>query len=141
MESPASKSVRERLQRLALIFYAVFLVIVSLLPSDNLPKIPDWSDLFSPDKAAHFGVYAFFAVLLSAELYPRSSTKGILYAILLASAFGALIEILQGISGLGRQADFIDMAANGLGACLGGLLFWAAHKLYKSVFPPGKAQQ
>lgn len=126
-------------QRLALLLYTVFLTAVSLLPSGQLPGIPNWSNLFSPDKVAHFGAYAIFALLLSLELYPRYFSRGIVYAILTAALFGALMEVLQGVSGLGREADYVDMAANSLGTLLGALLFLLGHQFYKWAFPPGKA--
>ena len=96
-----------------------------------MPRIPNWSDLFSPDKVAHFGAYAIFALLLSVELYPRFSGKGIVYAVLAAAGFGALMEVLQGLTGLGREADPVDMVANLLGALLGAVTFWLCLQLYK----------
>ena len=128
-----------RLQWLALILYTALLTVTSLVPSGRLPTIPDWSDLFSPDKVAHFGAYAILAVLLSLRLYPRYAGRGILAAILIAACIGALLEVLQGLTGLGRQADYVDMVANLLGATIGGLLFAGSYKLYKSAFPTGRA--
>lgn len=37
-----------------------------------------------------------------------------------AVAFGALMEVLQGLAATGRQADPVDMVANLMGALLGG---------------------
>lgn len=39
------------------------------------------------------------------------------------SAFGVLLELLQGVSGTGRSYDPVDMAANTLGALLGGAAY------------------
>ncbi len=139
MESERASSTRKRRwQRLVIVLYAVALSAVSLLPTEKLPAIPNWSDLFSPDKIAHFGAYALFTLLLSFELVPRFGGRGLLYAVLLAAAFGALMELLQGAMGVGREADYVDMVANLLGALLGGLFFWLANKLYTQVFPSRK---
>ena len=114
---------------------------MSLLPSKSLPKIPNWSDLFSPDKVAHFGAYAIFAVLLSLPLYARYNFRGILAAVVASASFGALMEFLQGVSGMGRDADYVDMVANLLGAILGGLLFLLATKFTTTAFPTGRAYE
>lgn len=115
--------------------YAVLLALVSLLPGSRLPTIPDWSRLFSPDKVAHFGAYALFALLLSACTSERGRIGNTVYAVLAAAAYGALLEVLQGIAGTGRSYDPVDMAANALGAMLGGvvwLLFLSLKKFLRS---------
>lgn len=110
-----------------------------MLPSSGLPKIPDWTELFSPDKVAHFGAYAIFALLLSLELYQIYSRRGIAYSIFVAAAFGALMEVLQGLTGLGREADYVDMVANLIGAVVGGLVFWLALLLYTKAYSAERA--
>lgn len=49
------------------------------------------------------------------------------------------MEVLQGVSGLGREADYVDMVANTLGALLGGLFFLLGCQCYKWAFPSGIA--
>ena len=49
------------------------------------------------------------------------------------------MEVLQGVSGMGRAFDPVDMVANTIGALIGGLAFLLFHKLYKLAFPAGKA--
>jgi len=111
--------------------YALFLLVVSVLPGNNLPTVPDWFALFGPDKVAHFGAYGVFALLLSVTLSERRTKWPIAKSVLLAALYGALMEILQGISGTGRQFDPVDMVANLLGAILGGLAY-AAYTKFKS---------
>ena len=113
-----------------MVAYGLLLAFVSLAPGSQLPKIPDWSNLFSPDKVAHFGAYAIFALLLSV-LYSERGTRGILIAIFIAAAFGTLMEFLQAVAGTGRSFDPVDMAANLMGALLGGLLFFL-YQLFKN---------
>lgn len=88
-----------------------------------MPTVPDWFSLFSPDKITHFGAYGVFALLLSACLRAHAARRPALWAVLFASAYGVLMEILQGVSGTGRSYDPVDMVANLLGALLGGVVF------------------
>ena len=113
--------------------YAALVALASLLPGNRLPTIPDWSRLFSPDKVAHFGVYAIFALLLSVCFSERGKTRTTVIAFSVAAGFGALMEILQGISGTGRQADVVDMVANALGALLG-IAIWLLLQQLKNWF-------
>ena len=136
IKSPSASNPRlRRLQRWALLAYGALLLLTSLLPSNRLPRIPDWSDLFSPDKVAHFLAYGIFALLLSLDFRARYGKRAALYAILFAAAFGALIEVLQGVMNLGREMDAVDMVANSLGALLGGGLFALLTKLYNTASP------
>jgi len=59
--------------------------------------------------------------------------RAVLLAIFIAASFGALMEILQGISGTGRHFDPVDMVANLLGAILGGLVFYLFSLLRKKT--------
>jgi len=109
--------------------YAAFLLVVSVLPGSNLPSIPDWNLLFAPDKVAHFGAYGVFALLLSAALTGSRIKRVIPAAVFVAALFGVLMEILQSVSGTGRQFDVVDMVANLIGAVLGGTIYYFLLKL------------
>lgn len=126
------------MQRLVLAAYTLFLLVVSLLPGGNLPSVPDWFSLFSPDKVAHFGAYGVFALLLSVSFAKHQTQRAVFYAIFIAAGYGCLMEILQGISGTGRHFDPVDMVANLLGAILGGLIFCLFKLLNKK--PPATAE-
>ena len=97
--------------------------------------------MFSPDKVAHFIAYGIFALLLSFDFRPRYGKRAVPYAILFAASFGALVEVLQGVMGLGRDMDPVDMVANALGALLGGGLFALVTKLYNTAFPSREATE
>lgn len=113
--------------------YAAFLLIVSLLPDGNLPSVPNWFSLFSPDKVAHFGAYGLFALLLSVSFSKSRIKRVVLYAVSVAAVYGVVMEILQGISGTGRHFDLVDMVANLLGAILGGFVYYLFTQLRKKT--------
>ena len=112
-----------RLQRYVTAGYALLLAYLSLSPGQRIPGILDWSELFSPDKVAHFGAYAVFTVLLTSSLGRMGYWQRVGLATVTAATFGALMEILQGVSGTGREYDPVDMVANLLGALLGAALY------------------
>ncbi|SEP85369.1 VanZ family protein [Neolewinella agarilytica] len=139
-KSEASSLNNRRLQRFAAVAYGLLLAYVSLAPGTKLPAIPDWSTLFSPDKVAHFGAYAIFALLLSV-LYSERGAKGILFAVFIAAAYGTLMEFLQAVAGTGRSFDPVDMVANLLGAILGGLLFFLFYYFKNKISAPAEINE
>ncbi|MCX8210155.1 MAG: VanZ family protein [Lewinella sp.] len=129
----ASSSRKQRIQWFASGAYALFLLVVSLLPGRSMPSIPNWFSLFSPDKVAHFGAYGLFALLLSAVFSESRIKRAIPCAVSVTAIYGIVMEILQGISGTGRQFDLVDMVANFLGAILGGLAYYLFTLLRKKT--------
>lgn len=129
--SAASVEVNRRISRLLAVCYGILLALVSLLPGNQLPTIPDWSRLFSPDKVTHFGAYALFALLLSVCFSERGKIQNTVKAVLFATTFGAFLEVLQAFAGTGRSFDPVDMIANGIGALLGGVLITVFYQLKK----------
>jgi VanZ family protein len=81
----------------------------SLAPTDDVPL----SHAFS-DKVLHFAAYALLGV--AAALAQR--TPRIVLSVVLLSAFGLLIEILQGMTDY-RSFDLRDLVADMLGAAVG----------------------
>jgi len=82
------------------VFWAAFTFtfISALLPSQHVIHIFKW------DKAEHF--LAFYVLAgLAVAAFPRGSLFVIAVAL---SAFGALIELVQGLSFVGRDRDFQD---------------------------------
>lgn len=52
----------------------------------------------------------------------------------LASFYGILIEITQGLLPTGRSVSALDAAANIIGAVIGAFLSLTAHPLLRSIF-------
>ncbi len=138
--SPIASGLRDRrVQRYVCLAYALLLVYVSLAPGQRIPGIFDWGRLFSPDKVAHFGAYAIFAVLLSFSIGGFSVQNRAATAAVFAALFGALMEVLQGIAGTGREFDPVDMVANLIGALLGGGVFVLLQYLVNKYFTTVKS--
>jgi hypothetical protein len=105
------------LARLAFFAALIFTFVMAVIPPAHAVHWVPW------DKAQHF--MAFYALTgLAAAAFPR--TQLLLIALLL-SAFGALIEVVQGLSFVNRDRDFWDWVADSIAitaALLPMLLVW-----------------
>ena len=100
--------------------WSAALLTVCLLPGSSLPEDP----VAHADKIFHAGAFALLALLLArglgkqtAFVWPRR--HAVACAIVFASAFGALIELLQETVAVNRSADLMDWAADTAGALAG----------------------
>jgi hypothetical protein len=88
------------------VFWAAFTFtfVCAVLPSQHVVHIFMW------DKAEHF--LAFYVLTgLAVAAFPRGSLFVIAVAL---SAFGALIELIQGLSFVGRDRDFQDWVTDSI---------------------------
>lgn len=91
---------------------AALIALVCLLPGSQLPQVG------LSDKIKHAIAFAGLAFWFGSVIVRRD-----LVAVALAVvAFGGLIEIAQGLMGLGREAEWGDFVADALGAAAGLLL-------------------
>jgi VanZ family protein len=97
-----------RLGRVAFYLACALVGALSLAPSAALPPVS------IGDKVEHVIAYAALALIGGV-----TSERGILRTILGLAAFGLLLELLQAFSP-GRSPDAVDVAADIIGACLGG---------------------
>lgn len=86
-------------------------VIGSLVPAHDLPKMPDGFDKFE-----HFGAYAVLAAG-AVQLFVRRLSWGFVCVMLVLMGIG--IEYLQAQMGLGRMLDRQDALANTIGVLIG----------------------
>jgi len=95
-------------------------VVLSSIPGDDMPAGPWWR----ADKVIHAFVYAGLAVLVVRAFLrgpPRlTATVAVMAAVALAVAFGASDEWHQSFVP-GRTSSAMDLAADGLGACMGAI--------------------
>ena len=101
--------------------YLIVLVLMSLLPSSDLPDIPYFS---GEDKWIHFCMYAGLGFLTCWSLDRRGRRMPPLY-VLLSGVFlwGVLMEILQRLMSNGRSMELMDMLANLAGAVAGLIVY------------------
>lgn len=111
------------------IIWSLVILIVCLMPGDNLPG-SSFLSFVGMDKLIHGFLYAVLMVLVGKGLINQfdissSKTKTLVVAFLYCFFLGAGIEFLQSGFVVGRSGDILDVLANNIGALIGVLfLFW-----------------
>ena len=114
--------------------WAVVVLVLTLTPSDEMPRTPVW-ELLSFDTAAHAGVFAVLAGLSWFSLHRQHRwpwlVRPVGWVVLAGSVlFGAVIEVLQMTMRLGRHGEWSDLLSDGIGAALavGVAAVWTARQ-------------
>jgi glycopeptide antibiotics resistance protein len=103
------------------IVWGIFIFILSVIPANEIPKIPKWIDILAFDKIVHMIFYGILTWLLL-KVYPLS-WRAVSLIFASSSGFGWFIEWYQGAYTTGRQFDFLDGVANSIGALCVALFF------------------
>ncbi|MEI8005585.1 MAG: VanZ family protein [Bacteroidota bacterium] len=117
------------------ILWGLFILVLLMMPGNDIPRVPMWIERLHPDKAVHLFIFAVFAFLLvNGFRKPGSPSFIIKYALLLAmliSIFiGGTTELLQGWIIPLRTADWKDFYADGIGTLTVIVALWA-HRFLK----------
>lgn len=99
----------------------VFAASVADPPSGGLPLAGPFG-LVGVDKWIHVGTYAALAVLVAYALWTTTSRR-LIAAVVVASAYGLGIEVVQSVLPL-RAFELLDVLANTLGALLAAVVLW-----------------
>ncbi len=101
--------------------WAAIIFAACLLPGKDVPSL----SIFQYDKVIHFGIFALLAFLFLLLFKNPVLKKEGLIVFLSCTAYGYLVELLQG-SGIteGRSFDHYDALADAVGAALGLLVFF-----------------
>jgi VanZ family protein len=106
------------------ILWGLFILILVCIPGKFLPDVPQFIDLFKPDKLIHLFMFGLFVFLWIRGLSRQTAwTYAKLYpvftALLLAIVFSGITELLQRFVIPGRISSIYDFTANVIG-CLAG---------------------
>ncbi|WP_201986822.1 VanZ family protein [Hymenobacter rubidus] len=120
--------------------WAVVVLVLTLTPSDEMPRTPVW-ELLSFDTAAHAGVFFVLAALSWFSLHrqrrwPWLAHHAVATTLVGSVLFGALIEVLQMTMKLGRHGEWSDLISDSIGAGLavGLATAWAARQARQNKF-------
>lgn len=90
-----------------------WLLVLLMCYLSLIPKPPNFNIEFTySDKVGHFSAY-FGLMFWFSQIYKTSASR--LFYILFFILMGAILEVLQGLSGV-RTFEYADMLANSLGA-------------------------
>ena len=108
---------------LGAVLWAAFIMLLCGLPGQDLPNIDFWK-IDIEDKLAHVGVFAILGIFMVYGFKRRNPSFKItfrytFFLILIATSYGALTEILQGLLFPSRFASFSDLIADFIGSVLG----------------------
>ncbi|CAM3262433.1 VanZ-like domain-containing protein [Aequorivita lipolytica] len=105
------------------ILYSCLISVLFFVPSPQLPEI----EVSGTDKIVHGLIYFVLINLWMFYFYTKNGfslkLKCILVLIILLLLYGIIVEILQHLLTVSRQADIYDIAANLIGSLLGIFFF------------------
>ena len=105
------------LMSLVVIAAIAYLTLVpSPLPAPPMPLFD------GADKVVHGLMFLVLAWCLNRDISRRKLLVAAVAAFALATAYGGLIEVLQGTMQLGRSADVLDFVADVAGAAIGAII-------------------
>ena len=99
---------------------AIVIAIASLWENPQMPQAITVSD-----KLAHGLLYAVLAIsmMVAVDSNARMRVRTYLYVCVIATAYGALMEMLQRYCTLTRSGEMADLYADAIGAIIGVLCF------------------
>ena len=119
-------------RRILLWCWTGMLLTATLLPGNAFPEVPDWTNLFQPDKLMHLALFSGLMFFLLFNIQRYTCRSNIFICFLTGFVFCCVTELLQGFLPINRQMSIFDAIANIAGLLLG-FLFWriAAKKINK----------
>jgi len=113
-------SVKQPVRILSVVLYVLGIMALSLLPPQDLPKIP----LFrGADKVIHFMMYFVFSILFCWALRTERHYSRLFFIVVLTIGWGVLMEFIQFSMHLGRSFSWYDISANSLGVLVGIVIY------------------
>jgi len=113
-------SIRQKLRVAISLIYLGIIVIVSLMPSEDVPQIIWFEGI---DKLVHSFMYLGFTWLLCWSLHSEKKPFIIYFVIIGTIGWGILMELFQLIMQVGRAFEWLDVLANSVGVITGVLIY------------------
>jgi len=114
------------------IIWALFILIVTGIPGNQVPKIPTFLEWLSPDKIVHvfiFGILSYLMLYGTRLQYFKSKSRSyiVFTVVLISASYGLITELLQYYVFVGRSGNAFDFYANSLGAVAGAVAYFLQH--------------
>ena len=115
------------------LIWALMIMLLMGLPGNFFPTVINFWEWLGPDKIAHILIFALLSFLILWG-YRRKIRNNkfllcfCLLSFLIASAYGALTEILQITIFVGRSGNIYDFCADTFGGLIGVVVFFLKFK-------------
>ncbi len=109
-------NVRQPFRMLLVVLYVGFIMTLSLIPPQDLPKVQLFAGV---DKVVHFMMYLIFSVLFCWALRTEMNPFRLLIVASVAVGWGIFMEYMQLDMHLGRSFSWYDILANCIGVTVG----------------------
>ncbi|NJM78584.1 MAG: VanZ family protein [Flavobacterium sp.] len=109
------KSTLKLSERSYLIIAIAWTLLLTYLCLTSIKKEPFLPSITNKDKIVHFLFYFIF-VLFWSRAFKSISLRKLLVIVLIAIVYGIIIEVLQSMFTVSREADVYDVLANAIGA-------------------------
>ena len=110
-------------KRILLVGMIIVLLLVTLLPSNKIPLMPNWKSLLQPDKIVHVLLFSGVSCILLLNISRYRYWKNVFIGFLIGLFLAVVTEILQGVLPIGRSMNIYDAIANIIGLFVGFLLW------------------
>ncbi len=117
------------LKKILFFIYLLLIILLSLLPPNDLPDVVLF--IFA-DKLIHCCMYAGLTFLMFWAWAERLTGNKFLIPLLIVAVCGFVMELLQGLLGLGRTFDLWDQFSNMAGFFPGWILWIWVKKICAS---------
>ncbi|MBI4945599.1 MAG: VanZ family protein [Bacteroidetes bacterium] len=102
------------------ILWTILILVLCLMPGKDLPSVSIWEF----DKLAHFGIYLILALLMyygwkKQNFFLSLRQNTLIKILILTSAYGFAVEIMQELFTADRHFELLDALANSTGAIAG----------------------
>ncbi len=110
------------------ILWIVVIFVLTCLPGTLIPEVPDYLDLFNPDKLVHLFLFAVLMILFlrgfKKQLTPEAYRFSVSIALNTGIFLGGITELIQGTTLVtGRVSSIYDFIANVAGCFAGWGIF------------------
>ena len=112
------------------LLYLILIVLLSLLPTNDLPEVQLFAGF---DKVVHACMYFGLTILACWTFHAEDKRIRILYIVLFSILWGMIMEISQLEMMLGRAFDLKDELSNAIGTLMGAAVYMAIASSFRKA--------
>ena len=108
------------------VVWALFIIVVCTINVESSKEINPIFNILPIDKAFHGFIYFVFVILLLSEKHKQTNNikKSIIFALIISSLYGIMIELLQHFLFHFRSGELLDVIFNLIGIVTGIIIYY-----------------